>query len=81
MGRGNLWLFNDILPWYFGYAVGADTFDMCAHTRDSRNLVDQVMTNLGRQPRYAESIDKIPYEIDGETGEKKPSWGISDAPH
>ncbi len=53
LGRGNLWLFNDILPWYFGYAVGADTFEMCAHTRDSRNLVDQVMTNLGRQPRYA----------------------------
>ena len=73
--RGNLWLFNDVLAWFYGYAAGADTFEKCMHARDSRNLVDQVATNLTRQPGHDESIDKIPYEIDGETGAKKAKLG------
>ena len=75
LGRGNLWLFNDVLAWFYGYAAGADTFEKCMHARDSRNFVDQVATNLTRQPGHDESIDKIPYEIDGETGAKKAKLG------
>ncbi len=75
LGRGNLWLFNDVLPWYVTYAVDAETFHMCAHSRDSRNMVDQVMANLARQLGYADSIESIPYEIDGETGDKKSKLG------
>jgi len=71
LGRGNLWLFNDVLPWFYGYAAGADTFEKCAQSRDSRNFVDQVATNFTRQKSHAESIDKIPCEIDGDTGLKK----------
>jgi hypothetical protein len=75
LGRGNLWLFNDVLPWFYGYAAGADTFAMCAQSRDSRKFVDQVATNFSRQKSHAESIDKVPSEIDGETGVKKTKLG------
>lgn len=75
LGRGNLWLFNDVLPWFYGYAAGADTFEKCAQSRDCRNLVDQVKTNFTRQKEYADSIDKVPYEVDGDTGVKKAKLG------
>ncbi|KAA0083777.1 hypothetical protein CIW54_18325 [Paraburkholderia sp. T12-10] len=76
LGRGNLWLFNDVLAWFYGYAAGADTFEKCMHARDSRQFVDQVTTNFARQfENDAASIDKIPYEIDGETGLKKTKLG------
>ena len=75
LGRGNLWLFNDVLPWFYGYAAGADTFEQCADSRDSRHFVDQVATNFMRQVDHDITIDKIPYEIDGETGAKKAKLG------
>lgn len=75
LGLGNLWLFNDVLPWFYGYAAGADTFEKCASSRDSRYFVDQVATNFTRQMDHATTIDKVPYEIDGETGVKKAKVG------
>jgi hypothetical protein len=75
LGRGNLWLFNDVLPWFYAYAAGADTFNMCAQSRDCRNFVDQVETNFTRQKGYAESIDKVPYEIDKTSGAKLAKLG------
>jgi hypothetical protein len=75
LGLGNLWLFNDVLPWFYGYAAGADTFDKCANSRDSRHFVDQVATNFTRQLDHDTMIDKIPYEIDGVTGAKKAKLG------
>lgn len=75
LGRGNLWLFNDVLAWFYGYAAGADTFEKCANSRDSRHFVDQVATNFTRQMDHATSIDKVPYEVDGETGAKKATLG------
>lgn len=75
LGRGNLWLFNDVLAWFYGYAAGADTFDKCVQSRDSRHFVDQVATNFTRQLGYADSIDKVPYEIDGDSGAKKSKLG------
>lgn len=75
LGRGNLWLFNDVLAWFYGYAAGADTFEKCANSRDSRHFVDQVATNFMRQMDHATTIDKVPYEIDGVTGEKKAKLG------
>ncbi|CAL8477935.1 DUF2515 family protein [Caballeronia sp. S22] len=73
LGRGNLWLFNDVLPWFYAYAAGS--FEACAASRNSENFVDQVKTNFTRQKGHAESIDKIPYVIDGKTGEKKAKLG------
>lgn len=75
LGLGNLWLFNDVLAWFYAYAAGSDTFDKCARSRDSSKFVDQVATNFTRQKGYAEAIDKIPYEVDGKTGEKKAKLG------
>ncbi len=75
LGRGNLWLFNDVLAWFYGYAAGADTFETCANSRDSRHFVDQVATNFALQTGHADSIDKVPYEVDGETGAKKAKLG------
>ncbi|WP_250471108.1 hypothetical protein [Caballeronia sp. GAFFF1] len=75
LGRGNLWLFNDVLAWFYGYAAGSDTFMACAPSRNSEKFVAQVSANFKRQKGYAESIDKIPYVIDAETGEKKKQLG------
>lgn len=75
LGRGNLWLFNDVLAWFYVYAAGSDTFEQCFRSRDSRHLVDQVNANFSRQVDYAKSINKVPFEIDGETGEKKKQLG------
>jgi hypothetical protein len=75
LGLGNLWLFNDVLPWFYGYAAGADTFDKCANSRDSRHFVDQVATNFTRQLDHDTSIAKVPYEVDGVTGAKKAKLG------
>jgi hypothetical protein len=75
LGNGNLWLFNDVLPWHYGYAVGVSTFSQCATTRDSRQFVAPVVRNMSNQKGYAKSIDKVPYEIDGDTGKKKAKLG------
>ncbi|AOK18143.1 hypothetical protein WT26_20355 [Burkholderia cepacia] len=75
LGRGNLWLFNDVLAWFYAYAAGADTFFKCVHSRDSSKFVEQVATNFTRQAGYAESIKKIPFEIDVNTGKKKAEHG------
>ncbi|KVC78079.1 DUF2515 family protein [Burkholderia ubonensis] len=75
LGRGNLWLFNDVLAWFYAYAAGADTFFKCVDSRDSKQFVDQVATNFTRQKGFAESIDKIPCVIDGETGVKMEKRG------
>lgn len=75
LGRGNLWLFNDVLAWFYAYAAGADTFQKCAASRNSENFVSQVKANFQRQKGYAESINKVPYEVDGATGVKKVELG------
>ncbi|WP_175857072.1 DUF2515 family protein [Burkholderia anthina] len=75
LGRGNLWLFNDVLAWFYAYAAGGDTFEKCFSLRNSDDFVDQVKVNFTRQKDYAGSIDKVPYEIDGETGVQKKKLG------
>ncbi|MBN3782926.1 hypothetical protein G3O06_36175 [Burkholderia sp. Ac-20345] len=75
LGRGNLWLFNDVLAWFYAYAAGSDTFDKCVQSRDSTQFVKQVAVNFTRQVGYDEAIDKVPFEIDGETGAKKKQLG------
>lgn len=75
LGNGNLWLFNDVLPWHYGYAAGVSTFSKCATTRDSRKFVAPVMRNMSNQKDYSKSIDKVPYEIDRNTGKKKTKLG------
>ncbi|MFM0631121.1 DUF2515 family protein [Paraburkholderia xenovorans] len=75
LGDGNLWLFNDVLPWHYGYAAGAAAFSECVAARDSRQFVDAVGRNLSNQKGFEKSVDKVPYEIDGETGVKKQKLG------
>ncbi len=75
LGLGNLWLFNDVLAWFYTYGAGADTFDHCAPARDCRKFVDQVATNFKRQLGYEEAIDQVPYMIDGKTGKKEAKLG------
>jgi hypothetical protein len=75
LGRGNLWLFNDVLAWFYAYAAGADTFAKCVEARDCRHFVDQVAANFTRQLDYAKSIDKIPFAIDGDSGRKLKKLG------
>ncbi len=75
LGRGNLWLFNDVLPWYVTYAVDAETFHMARTAVTAGIWSTRSWPTLPRQPGYADSIESIPDEIDGETGDRKSRLG------
>lgn len=69
LGQGNLWLYNDILPWFYGYALDASSFDVCAKQRHSAEFIEPVATNFQRQIDYETAIPLTPTERDGESGD------------
>jgi len=69
LGRGNQWLFNDVLAWFYGYACGADTFMLCARKRNSNDFMDPTGASFRRQVDYEKSIKSVPQQRNGETGE------------
>jgi hypothetical protein len=69
LGRGNQWLFNDVLAWFYGYACGADTFMLCAKRRHSDNFMEPTKTSFRRQVDYEKAIQSVPQQRDGKTGE------------
>ncbi|WP_133646637.1 DUF2515 family protein [Paraburkholderia flava] len=68
LGQGNLWLFNDVLPWFYGYAAGADTFATCAKERHSDKFMEPTKKSFRRQLDYETVIAHTPMERDGKTG-------------
>jgi hypothetical protein len=49
LGKGNLWIYNDLLPWCYGYAADPNAFQDCAPKRDSRKFDPVVKKTLMRQ--------------------------------
>jgi hypothetical protein len=69
LGQGNLWLFNDILPWFYGYAVDPASFKESAQKRNSNDFLEPVRKNFRLQLDYKDVIAKTPMQRDRNTGE------------
>lgn len=69
LGQGNLWLFNDILPWFYGYACDPASFEEAAGKRHSGRFLDPFAKGFRRQVDYDDVIAKTPMQRDGKTGE------------
>lgn len=59
LGKGNLWLFNDIAAWHFYYAKHRSSFDMCLNQRDASALVSKVKAQVKKLPWSAEALNKV----------------------
>ena len=46
LGKGNLWLYNDALPWHFAWALCPKSVDMCAAERNALDFEPVVLSNL-----------------------------------
>ncbi|MPV67488.1 DUF2515 family protein [Burkholderia sp. BE17] len=60
LGKGNLWIYNDLLPWCYGYAADPAAFQECAKQRDSRQFHPTVQKNLMRQQWAGDVVPKCP---------------------
>lgn len=60
LGKGNLWIYNDLLPWCYGYAADPEAFEKCAQERDSRRFHETVKNNLMRQQWAKDVVAKCP---------------------
>ncbi|HEX7937180.1 MAG TPA: hypothetical protein VF573_29455 [Paraburkholderia sp.] len=63
LGKGNLWIYNDLLPWCYGYAADPTAFEGCAPKRDSEQFDPAVKGNLMRQQWAAEVMPRCPVVI------------------
>ncbi|WP_322048157.1 DUF2515 family protein [Paraburkholderia sp. J67] len=75
LGKGNLWIYNDLLPWCYGYAADPESFEKCAIERDSREFHETVKSNLMRQKWAAEVVPKCPV-----VNESSKSYGDDNGP-
>ncbi|WP_065501334.1 DUF2515 family protein [Burkholderia stabilis] len=64
LGKGNLWIYNDLLPWCYGYAADPVAFQDCAKQRDSQTFDSTVQKNLMRQQWADEVVKKCPVIIE-----------------
>ncbi|NYH20787.1 DUF2515 family protein [Paraburkholderia bryophila] len=64
LGKGNLWIYNDLLPWCYGYAADPESFSSCAPQRDSRTFHPTVQKNLMRQQWASDVVPKCPVMIE-----------------
>ncbi len=60
LGKGNLWIYNDLLTWCYGYAADPAAFQACAKQRDSRQYHPTVQKNLMRQQWASDVVPKCP---------------------
>jgi hypothetical protein len=68
LGQGNLWLFNDILPWFYGYACDPASFKESSRKRHSNDFLDPVSRHFALQLDYKDVIAKTPMERNKITG-------------
>jgi hypothetical protein len=59
LGKGNLWLFNDISGWHWYYTKHASHFDKCLSSRNAASYVDGVQKQMNQLPWKAEALPKI----------------------
>lgn len=59
LGKGNLWLFNDIAGWHYYYSRYQSSFQTCRDQRDTSKLVPTVKKQVDKLPWSAEALGKI----------------------
>jgi hypothetical protein len=59
LGKGNLWLFNDIAGWHFYYSRYESSFGTCRDQRDTSKLVPTVRKQVDKLPWSVEALEKI----------------------
>jgi hypothetical protein len=64
LGKGNLWLYNDALPWHFAWALCPKSVDMCAAERNALDFEPVVLSNLNKQEWAKEVVPNIPWNFD-----------------
>ncbi|MBU6439742.1 MAG: hypothetical protein KGJ03_11125 [Betaproteobacteria bacterium] len=64
LGRGNLWLYNDALPWHYAWALCPKSVDKCARQRDAQCLDPVVLANLTMQEWSEEALKNVPCRFD-----------------
>ena len=68
LGRGNLWLYNDALPWHYAWALCPESVHLCAARRHAPDLHPIVLANLRKQEWAAEALANIPWNFEDKTG-------------
>ena len=48
--KGNLWLFMDVAPWYWAWAISPASFDQCKGSRDAGHYVEPVRRAINALP-------------------------------
>ncbi|HDZ56420.1 MAG TPA: hypothetical protein ENI17_12810 [Pseudomonas xinjiangensis] len=56
LGKGNLWLFQDIFVWHWFYSKYPEQFDECASERNARTCAPQVQVNIDSLPWAGEAL-------------------------
>ncbi len=69
LGRGNLWLYNDALPWHYAWALCPESVRLCAARRQAPDLHPVVLANLRKQEWSEEALANIPWNFDDQTGQ------------
>ncbi len=64
LGKGNLWLYNDALPWHYAWTVCPESVEMCAAERSAQDFEPVVLSNLGKQEWAREAVPNIPWNFD-----------------
>ena len=67
LGKGNLWLYNDALPWHYAWALCPPSVRLCAQRRNAPDLHPVVLNNLSQQEWAAEVLPNLPWNFDDAT--------------
>ena len=59
LGKGNLWLFQDIFCWHWFYSKYPNKFEACFSERNSENLDEKVKSALRKLPWASEALDAV----------------------
>lgn len=60
LGKGNMWLFQDIAPWHWFYNHSPDSFTQCLPARDVPDkLYTAMQSNIKKLPWWDDALPKI----------------------
>ncbi|WP_231385695.1 hypothetical protein [Thiomonas sp. FB-6] len=81
LGKGNLWLYNDALPWHYAWALCPESVRKCAQQRHVTNLHPVVLENLYAQEWAMPAVMFVPCNFDEKTAKSgKPIGYLQWAP-
>jgi len=67
IAKGNLWLYNDALPWHYAWALCPESVRKCAHERIAMNFHPVVLENLYAQEWAMPAVMFVPCHFNEKT--------------